>query len=156
MGSSSSYHRPQKNCLGALSQFLTEYHCDGSALLSQIITANQTWVHIPELKNASMAQCEPDGKKGLKKVMVKKSAGKLMAIVCWHSEGVFQTHYIPKGVNINSLYRRCHKKTSYVSNFTLSFYCMNGSIEGRCTNYKNSSVCNPISSLEVYYWSFSK
>ncbi len=24
----------------------------------------------------------------------------------------------------------------------LSFYCMNGSIEGRCTNYKNSSVCN--------------
>ncbi len=33
-------------------------------------------------------------------------------------------------------------KTSYVSNFALSFYCMNGSIEGRCTNYENSSVCN--------------
>ncbi len=38
--------------------------------------------------------------------------------------------------------RRCHEKTSYVSNFVLSFYCMNGSIEGRCTNYKNSSVGN--------------
>ncbi len=23
-----------------------------------------------------------------------------------------------------------------------SLYCINGSIEGRCTNYKNSSVCN--------------
>ncbi len=32
-------------------------------------------------------------------------------------------------------YRHCHEKT-YVSNFALSFYCMNGSIEGRCTNYK--------------------
>ncbi len=40
------------------------------------------------------------------------------------------------------VYRRCHEKTSYVSNFALSFYCMNWSIEGRCTNYKNSSVCN--------------
>ncbi len=39
-------------------------------------------------------------------------------------------------------YRRCHEKPSYVSNFALSFYCMNGSIEGRCSNYKNSSVCN--------------
>ncbi len=34
------------------------------------------------------------------------------------------------------------QKTFYVSHFALSFYCMNGSIEGRCTNYKNSSVCN--------------
>ncbi len=41
-----------------------------------------------------------------------------------------------------STYRRCHEKTSYVWNFAWSFYCMNGSIEGRCTNYKNSSVCN--------------
>ncbi len=39
-------------------------------------------------------------------------------------------------------YRRCYEKTSYVSNFALSFYCMNGSIEGRCTNYKKSFVCN--------------
>ncbi len=39
-------------------------------------------------------------------------------------------------------FRHCHEKTSYVLNFALSFYCMNGSIEGRCTNHKNSSVCN--------------
>ncbi len=38
--------------------------------------------------------------------------------------------------------RRRHEKTSYVSNFALSFYCMNESIEVRCTNYKNSSACN--------------
>ncbi len=38
--------------------------------------------------------------------------------------------------------RRCHEQTSYVSNFALSFYRMNGSIEGRCINIKNSSVCN--------------
>ncbi len=38
--------------------------------------------------------------------------------------------------------RRRHEKTSYASNFALSFYCMNGSLEGRCTNYKNSGVCN--------------
>ncbi len=43
---------------------------------------------------------------------------------------------------LNSVYRRCHEKISYMSNFALSFYCMNGSIEGKCTNYKNSSVCN--------------
>ncbi len=42
----------------------------------------------------------------------------------------------------NATYRHCHEKTSYVSNFALSFYWMNGSIEGRCTNHKNSSVCN--------------
>ncbi len=39
-------------------------------------------------------------------------------------------------------YPRFHEKTFYVSNFALSFYCMNGSKEGRCTNYKYSSVCN--------------
>ncbi len=27
-------------------------------------------------------------------------------------------------------------------NFLYVEFCMNGSIEGRCTNYKNSSVCN--------------
>ncbi len=43
---------------------------------------------------------------------------------------------------LNAIYFHCHEKTSYVSNFALSFYCMNGSIEDRCTNYKNSSVCN--------------
>ncbi len=41
----------------------------------------------------------------------------------------------------DTTYRRYPKK-SPVSNFALSLYCMNGSIEGRCTNYTNSSVCN--------------
>ncbi len=48
------------------------------------------------------------------------------------------THeYIERNAGI---YRRCHEKTSYVYNFALSFYCMNGSMEGRYTNYKNSSM----------------
>ncbi len=45
-------------------------------------------------------------------------------------------------MNIYSAFCHCHEKTSYVSNFALSFYCMNESIEGRCTNYKNFSVYN--------------
>ncbi len=35
--------------------------------------------------------------------------------------------------SIRLAYRRCHEKSSYVSNFASSFYCMNGSIEGRYT-----------------------
>ncbi len=54
--------------------------------------------------------------------------------------------YVETDMNIANeplrTHRRCYEKTSYDSNFALSFYCMNGLIEGRCTNYKNSSVCN--------------
>ncbi len=37
--------------------------------------------------------------------------------------------------------RRCHEKTSYVSNYASLLYSINGSIEGRYINWKNS-VCN--------------
>ncbi len=42
--------------------------------------------------------------KKLKKAKVVKLADKLMAIVFWDSEEVLLTHYIPKGVNLNSAY----------------------------------------------------
>ncbi len=50
-----------------------------------------------------MAWCELGGI-GLKKANVGKLAGELMAIVFSDSQGVHSTHYIPKDVNMNSVY----------------------------------------------------
>ncbi len=47
---------------------------------------------------------------------------------CEHGHITFQLTLV---LQISSLSR----KKNPVSNFALSFYCMNGSIEGRCTNY---------------------
>ncbi len=68
---------------------------------------------------------------------------KLLEICCMKDKSFV---WCNKSMNFNGTahtmkeetYRLCHEKT-YVSNFALSFYCMNGSIEGGCTNYKNSS-----------------
>ncbi len=41
----------------------------------------------------------------------------------------------------STIYRRCHEKTSYVSNYASLLYCMNGSVEGRHIDWKNFSMC---------------
>ncbi len=50
-----------------------------------------------------MVSYEP-GKKGSKKPKVGKSAGKLMTIVFWDSQGVLLTHYVPERVHVNSVH----------------------------------------------------
>ncbi len=48
------------------------------------------------------------------------------------------------------------KKPPMYRNFALSFYCMNGSMRADAPIIKIPLCVIPISSLEVYYWSFSK
>ncbi len=56
---------------------------------------------------------------------------------------------------LSKLISSLSQKTSYVSNFALLFYCMNGSMADAPT-IKTPLCVIPISSLKVYYWSFSK
>ncbi len=49
---------------------------------------------------------------------------------------------VPKKALVMIAYRRCHEKTSYVSNSASLLYRMHGSIESRHIDWKNSSVCN--------------
>ncbi len=43
---------------------------------------------------------------------------------------------------INTKYGRCYKKPPMCQIMRFSLYCLNGSIEGRHINQKNSYVCN--------------
>ncbi len=72
-----------------------EYHCEGPALLDQIIIGGKTWVHyhILKFKKASMARDEP------RKIGWQVNGHRLS-----DSQGVLLTHYVPKGVNVNSVH----------------------------------------------------
>ncbi len=48
----------------------------------------------------------------------------MLLLLVWH---VIEKWQLSAFV-VNVIYRCCHEKTSYVSNFALSFYCMNGSM----------------------------
>ena len=74
-------------------------------VLRRIVTGDETWVHHydPESKQESM-QWRKKGEKPPVKFKVTPSAGKIMAIIFWDSEGILMIDYKDKGVTITGEY----------------------------------------------------
>ncbi len=80
-----------------------------------------------------MGWCEP-GEKGFKDGKIRKAAGKLMDIVFWDCQRALLTCYIPKGVNMNSVWYckvlhelkvDIHRQCSNLRNEQIFFICGN-------------------------------
>jgi histone-lysine N-methyltransferase SETMAR len=94
--------REQINRMGLSLQYLLWY-ADGENMLSRIVTGDKSWVHHyqPKSKSASM-QWKLPSSPSTKKFNVMPSAGKVMVIVFWDSQGVLLAHFQKHGENVNS------------------------------------------------------
>ncbi len=98
-------HHP-KTCFQSALEFLPLYNRRGNALLNQIVTSNETWVHywMSETKQASLqwkGKGKGKGEKTPRKFKTHPSVGKVMVSVFWDNKGILQAEYFPKTQNVN-------------------------------------------------------
>ena len=93
-------HKTERVC--CCTQLLEHHHGDPT-FLERIITGDGTWVYHfePESKRRSMEWRHPTSPR-TKKFKAQNSAGKIMAMVFWDSQGVILVDFLPKGETINS------------------------------------------------------
>ena len=84
---------------------LTRYEDDPSNFFEGVVTQDETWVHHfnPESKMQSKQWKHP-GSPPPKKFKRVHSAGKVMASICWDSQGVIMIDYLEQGCTINGAY----------------------------------------------------
>jgi len=72
---------------------------------SQLVTMDETWLYHydPETKQQSM-EWQHSSSPRPKKFRVRKSAGKVLALIFWDQDGILLIHYLLKGKTINTEY----------------------------------------------------
>jgi histone-lysine N-methyltransferase SETMAR len=85
------------------SELLAQYGNGGDDFLARIVTGDETWLHHfePETKRQSM-EWHPANSPKEKKFKSVPSAGKIMAMVFFDSEGLLLVDIVPQGTTINS------------------------------------------------------
>ncbi len=85
--------------------FLRRYSKDGSHFLKKIVTTDETWINLyePETKIQSSAWRRPSSPPP-KKAKTQASAGKVMFIMFFDSEGMILSHAVPRGQTVNGAY----------------------------------------------------
>ncbi len=88
MGAEAIAPTPFQRTFKSALDFLQFYNRCENALLSQIVTTNEIWVHywMPEMKQASI-QWKGKGEKIPQKFKICLSVGKVMAVF-WDNEGI--------------------------------------------------------------------
>ena len=76
---------------------------DKDGVSSRIVTGDETWIYYYELESKQNFM-HKKGTPPPKKFKVSQSAGKLMAMVFWDSEGILLIDYKDKGVSITGQY----------------------------------------------------
>ena len=86
-------------------QLLQLYEVDPEGFISRFVTVDEVWIHHydPETKAMSL-QWRKRGERAPLKYKVGPSAGKVMAIVIWDSEGILMIDYLEHGDTINGQY----------------------------------------------------
>lgn len=87
-----------EQCLSMLKRNAQDFWC-------QFVTVDETWIHhyTPESKQQSKQWTAP-GQSAPKKAKTVLSAGKVMAIVFWDSQGIILIDYLQKSQSITGAY----------------------------------------------------
>jgi hypothetical protein len=86
-------------------QHLLQYADEGEDMLNRTVTGDELWVdhYQPESKRASAQWKHPSSPSTEKfKVTSTPSAGKVVLIEFWDSQGVLLAHFQKRGENVNS------------------------------------------------------
>ena len=66
---------------------------------------DETWLYHYDLETKQQSmEWRHSGSPLPKKFQVQKSAGKVLALIVWHQDGILLTDYLPKGQTINTEY----------------------------------------------------
>jgi len=86
-------------------QLLEFFRRDPNYFLSRLMTMDETWLYHynPETNQLSM-EWPHSGSLRPKKFRLQKSAGRVLASICWDHEGILLVDYLPKGQTINAEY----------------------------------------------------
>lgn len=91
----------KRNRVACATELLARYNADHTAFEQRFITGDETWLYHydPETKQASMEWRRPN-EPVPRKFKAQKSAGKVMGIFFWDSQGIVHLEYLAHGATV--------------------------------------------------------
>ena len=95
----------RQSCPLCCQELLQQSEVNPTKLFNRIVTGNESWIHhYDPLSQLEAKIWKKPGEQAPTRLRQERSAGKIVMIIFWDSDGVLLTEYLPRGTTINGPY----------------------------------------------------